>query len=249
MLLQASTKSLDFSDVFKGESKTLPVTVIPWIGTDFDIVDVESSGPEFEVEVLPAHSIRNALRNVLESARDQVVEKFGSQNPAPDTLPWIQPKEPPKDPNTDMDKARTINVKILPTASVGRHSGVIKIHTNLEKKPRLDVRVKANVVGSIKVEPQRRDVGTVFRGQSKEAVFEISLREAAAVRIDSVETSVEHLSTELSESASGSEYELKVRVRPDAPVGRLRETVTLHTTDEDRPEIELGFYARIIEKR
>ena len=245
MLLQTEPKNLNFKDVFKGESSALPVSVIPWRGTRFNITDIEPPGDYFEIEVSSEPGIGRVLKSALESARERILDRFGGQEAIADTSVKEEVKEP--DPNMDMENARTVNVMLLPTAPIGRHYGTLKIHTDLKEKPLLELRVSANVVGNIKVLPDNYNFGTVKKGESKEASFKITTRDPVAVKITDIETTSEHVSATLVDTTPGSEYELKVTIGPGAPPGRLHGNVTLHTTDEDQPELKVRFFANVTE--
>jgi hypothetical protein len=245
MLLQLEPKNLNFKEVFKGEASTLSLSVIPWRGTKFNITDVEPPTPHFEVQISPDVGIARTLKSALESAKERIMDKFSAQEAVADTMPEKPAKKP--DPNIDPENARTISVTLLPTAPIGRQYGTLKVHTDLEEKPVLDVRISASVVGNIKVEPQHFNFGNVKMGEGKETTFKITARETVVVDVTSIETSSEHVSASLVDTTPSSAYELKVSIGSGAPIGRLHGNVILHTTDRDQPELKVRFFANVVE--
>jgi hypothetical protein len=247
MLLQVRPRSLNYGDVFKGESKTMPVVVVPWEGTRFDIVDLESSKAEFQAEVAAERALGNRLKEALASARERLASRFGAHNANADTVASTPELKSEERKNQDLDtkNAKTIDVTLLPSAPLGRLRGKIKIHTDLKEKPVLEVPITANVVGNFKVQPPNQNFGRVKRGEGREAILKIHAREGTAARITRVEKDSEYISAEILDSTPSSEYELKIAVLAGAPVGYLNGTVTVHTTDEDQPKLKIKYYSNV----
>jgi hypothetical protein len=249
MLLGVDPKILDFKNVFVGESKTLPVEVSALTGLDFKILDVECSGTQFEAFVGRGSNAGYALKQILDSARQRIVDRFGSHdhpaNPAGKKRPdahahKTQAPAPARN-------IKIVTVRVLPTAQVGRHSGVLTIHTDLNEKPKLEVRIMANVEGNIIVEPKTCFLGPVKHGERGEGSFTITSRNRTPFSITEVKADRDDVTAELSVLKPGSEYKLEVGVLPNAPLGLLYATAVLQTTDKDQPELKLKFHANIVE--
>jgi len=246
VLLRVSPRSLNFGNIPRGKSKTMTASVTPWGGTDFEIVEIESPGPEFVVRVVRPTDLPHLLEKALKSAREDLIRKFGSRE-ARASLTARGPAERLEEFGADVEQARKVSVTLLPSASIGNHSGRLKIHTDLEEKPLLDVPVYAKVVGDIKVEPRSHNFGVIHRGQTKESVFTISSMQRRILRINKVDNSCEYAVVELSEVEPRTKYQLRVKILPDAPIGRLYGSATLHTNDPDQSEVRLKFYADVRE--
>ncbi len=244
MALEVRPTTVQFGEMFTGESKTLEAKVIPKRGLVFEIDSIRAPGPPFEVEVLPESSLGQSVKNALSSARDNIAERFGSHD-SPEDMKKTQ--TPAADEFVDEDRARLVRVTILPSAPVGRLNKTVKIYTNVEEKPLLELRIAANVFGNVKVEPQHHNFGSLKRGETKEAIFRITMRKAGAVRITGVETTSEYVLAEVTESVPGPGYDLTVRTSPDAPLGSLNGYVTIHTTDEEQPELTVKYFANVRE--
>jgi hypothetical protein len=177
-----------------------------------------------------------------------MVDKFGSHDRPADRGTNKRPAahehktQAPPGRNT-----KIVNVRLLPTAPVGRQSGVLTIHTDLKEKPKLEVRIIANVVGNIISEPKTCFLGPVKHGERGEGSFTITSRNRTPFSITEVRTDRDDVTAEVSVLKPGWEYELKVGVLPSAPLGLLYATAVLHTTDKDQPELKLKFHANIVE--
>ncbi|MFQ5906527.1 MAG: DUF1573 domain-containing protein, partial [bacterium] len=247
VLLRVSPRSLNFGDVPKGKSKTMTAKVTPWGGTKFEIVEIEPPGPEFEVRVVGPTDLPRLWEKALKTARENLIRKFGSREARSGLLVKDRPAKL-EEFGADVEEARTVSVTLLPSAQIGSHSGRMKIHTNLEEKPVLDVPIYAKVVGDIKVEPRSYNFGVIRRGETKESIFTISSTQRRILKIRKVENNCEHATVELSEVEPRTKYQLRVAISPDAPVGRLYGTATLHTNDPDQPEVRVRFYADVREQ-
>jgi hypothetical protein len=244
MALELDPSTVQFGEIFKGESRTLEAKVIPRRGMEFEIDSVESPGFPFEAEVLPGPGLGQAVKNAIFSAKENIAERFGSRDSSANAE---KPATPTADEYMDMEKARLISVKILPDAPVGRHSETLKIHTNVEEKPLLELRIVANVFGNIKIEPQSHNFGSFKRGEAKEAIFKITLSKTGTAKVTGVETTSEYVLAEVCQSVPGPGYDLKVRISPESPPARLNGYVTVHTTDEEQPELVVKFFANVTE--
>jgi hypothetical protein len=245
MVLSIAPRVLDFQRIFEGESKTLTVTLTPQAGIGFDITRVVSPGPEFKVFAGHWADIGFGFMKIVASAKQKIVEKFGSEHRIPQRKQLAETERPDTS-DVVARNSRMVSVRLLPTAAVGAHMGTLRIHTNLDKKPLVEVDVIAVVMGDITVQPRLRDLGVVRRGRTIEGSFRIESRDEAPFSITTVETDSEHLSTELSMLESDWAYKLKVSVLPDAPLGMFRASVTLHTTDQDQPELKVRLTANIV---
>jgi hypothetical protein len=246
MLLRASPKSLNFGEILKGKSKTMTFKLIPSAGTKFEIEKMVPPTAGYAVREVRTLAVANIWRTVVTSSRNRLVKQFGSTSARAELLER-EKRTKPKEQDEDVEGSRTISVTLLPTASTGKHSGRIEIHTNLEKKKLLGIPVWGKVVGHIMVEPQAHNFGVIKRGETREAAFKITSRKKTMFNIRRVEKTYEHVATELSEVQPGVVYELKVKIPPDIPVGRLHGTVKLYTSDPAQPEIEIAFFGKVID--
>jgi hypothetical protein len=241
MILRPSPRSLNFGEVELGTSKTKTVTVTPWSGVEFQIREIVPPGEYFRaLEVRPA----NTWIRFVQTVRDRMVMKFGSDE-SKSELETRSKGIDLEELGAGVENSKTVAVTILPTAPVGRHVGSLKIVTDVEERPSVDVWVYASVVGDLEVTPKNHNFGDIRRGEREETSFTIYNRGKRAIEITGVESSSRYTRVELTEVAPGREYRIRLRLLPDVPLGKLRGTVTAATTDKDEPTVEFSFYGSV----
>lgn len=243
-LLWTSPGSLSFGKVYRGKSKTLTFKVIPWGDTEFEIERIEVPTDDFEAHVVKSSGLATVWRLALRSTKDGLVKKFGSKREdeaGPENNPDIRPEEA----RGDTLRAVTVAVTVRPTASIGRRSGKVKIHTNLEEMRVLQVLAFVDVVGHISVDPPAHNFGVIRTGEKKKVTLAITSNDKTTFKITRVENGCEQVSVSLTEVQPGARYELTVETKPDAPVGRLRGTVKLYTDDPNQPEMKVKLYGKV----
>jgi len=220
--------------------------LVPSAGTEFEIEKMIPPTADYAVREVRTQAVADVWGAVVTTSKNHLVKKFGSMSARAELLER-EKRTKPEEPDEDVEGSRTISVTLLPTASIGKHSGRIEIYTNLEKKKLLGIPVWGEVVGHIVVEPQTHNFGLIKRGETGEVAFKITSRKRTMFNIRRVESTYEHVSTELSEVQPGVEYKLRVKIPTDIPVGRLHGTIKLHTSDPGQPEIEIAFFGKVID--
>ena len=241
LYVRASPRTLSFGDVPRGESKTMTVTLTPWEGTEFEILNVEPPSKYFMTQ---RSSGADSWKKFFKSVGERLERKFGhdynKSRSEIDGPPITGRPEGPDEENTSI-----ISVTLLPTAPVGQHSGHLKIYTDVKERPVIEVALHAKVVGDLIAAPRHRNLGSIKRGESKEAVFNISSRANRGFRVTGVECNSEHATVEHTQVPGRHEHQIRVTISPDAPVGQLHGTVTVSTDDEDEPKLEMIFYGKV----
>ena len=178
------------------------------------------------------------------SVRDRMVMKFGSLESRTE-LEARSRRINLEELGANVENSKTVAVTVLPTAPVGRHMGNMKILTDVEEKPSVDVWVYASVAGDLEVTPKSHNFGDLRKGVPEETSFAIRSKGDRAFEITGVKTSCEYTRVELTEVVPGREYRVRLRVLPDVPLGKLRGTVTAVTTDRNEPRVEFSFYGSV----
>jgi hypothetical protein len=242
VVLRVDPKNINFGEVPAGEKRRMTITLAPGTSSRFDILDMELPGEYFEVRQAKAIDI---LRRTWGLIRERAVRRFASIETKA-ALGIMVGNKYGKSLSAGEGKSRSIAVTLLPTAPIGRHVGRLKIKTDLEAKPSVEVAVYADVVGDLKAVPQYHSFGSIPRGEREEAVFRVVSRSGRRFRVSGATCTSAHASAEAREVTPGAEYEVRLRVSPKAPVGQLHGTVVVRTTDKVQPEIDLKFYARVV---
>jgi len=104
---------------------------------------------------------------------------------------------------------------------------VTRVELNLDVQPVLEVL------------PKRLLRFRAVQGTGSEQVVELRTADSGPFEVTAVETSAPHLSASAQAVSPGS-YRLTVALAADAPVGMLRETVTVHTTLPTLPTVTIN---------
>lgn len=101
------------------------------------------------------------------------------------------------------------------------------------------VELTLDVQPILEVLPKRLVRFRVVQGNRSEQMVELRTADSGPFEVTAVETSAPHLSASAQAVSPGS-YRLTVALTADAPVGMLRETVTVHTTLPTLPTVTIN---------
>lgn len=102
------------------------------------------------------------------------------------------------------------------------------------------LRVGATIPEDLAMSPGFVDFGFVAPGGVKDAVLAIERRGVTGFRVTRMVSAYRHIEAELREVAREGDvvrYELRARLKPDAPIGPIRAEIRLHTNDPSRDAI------------
>jgi uncharacterized protein DUF1573 len=99
--------------------------------------------------------------------------------------------------------------------------------------------LRGTVVAPIEFVPLRGFFVSAPRGEPKEASIEIIVNESEPLQIVRVESPSAQFTTELETITEGKHFRLTLKMNPYAPPGRANETITLVTSSNDHPFIEI----------
>ena len=127
----------------------------------------------------------------------------------------------------------------------GEISSFVTVETSDTLKSEIRVPVTASLLGDIVVEPGVIAFGPTLPGKYLQQTVKVSSPRNAKFKIASVASSLKQLEFEVVD-LGGSSYELKIKVKDDAPAGRVMGSITVTT---DRPgeaqlEIKVAGYVR-----
>ena len=130
-----------------------------------------------------------------------------------------------------------LDVAVADDAPLGRSAGWIEVFLNGETEPCSRVRVTAYLVGDIDVEPRRltfrfkpgtdADLGTINATSGTGKTF----------RVFEVESDTPVIETELLPVEEGKQYSVVAHLSSEAPAGRVRGNITIHTDDAEQRKI------------
>jgi len=146
---------------------------------------------------------------------------------------------------TGRNTGHQIDVILRADAPVGRFSDVITLHTNLRKRPRIDVPLYGAVLGRIRVKPQMLSFGTLRKGGIVANRLEIVSADHNGFDVVRVVPSPPFISAEVTRADGGKLYEITLKVDENAPVGRVAGEIHIFTDDPDESLIKVPVYGRI----
>ncbi len=125
----------------------------------------------------------------------------------------------------DKDTQQFVRVTLLPNKDARRYNGSITLLTNIHRKPAISVPVRARFVG---IECVISPPVIVFRELPPGAfVGSISVLGQSGLRIASVESDSQYLTTEVSADKKLGKHALKIALTPDTPSGEFSARLTL----------------------
>ncbi len=128
-------------------------------------------------------------------------------------------------------------VTLRPGLPVGAFEGSVTIVSNHPKEPRLQIPVVAMIKGDIEVSPEALFLGFAQEGQMLSKSVTLRACTPRVFAIESVCTSRDLFSVEISPKAGGSEYVATVSLKETAPAGLIKGELHFHTDSPLRPTV------------
>jgi hypothetical protein len=138
-----------------------------------------------------------------------------------------------------------LEVTLSREAEIGNLYGSIRLHTNNPKNSIVSVPVQAYIIGEITLRPQVFGFGTVKKGATESREITVTKSREKTLAILKVESDLPWLLTDVKVLEKGSKYEITAKVGPDAPEGRVRGKVTIHTNNQKQPVLTALVFAYV----
>jgi hypothetical protein len=142
-------------------------------------------------------------------------------------------------------KGFEIDVVLRPDAPVGQLVEVMTLHTNLKKRPRIDVPIYGNVIGRIRVKPQMVSLGTLKKGSFAPCKIEVTCVDHEKYDILKVISDPPIFSSKVSRVKNNGEFEIVLKVDEGVPAGRVAGEIHIYTDDTDQSLIKVPVYGLI----
>lgn len=140
-----------------------------------------------------------------------------------------------------------VDVVLKPGAPVGQFEEVITLHTNLRKRRRIDVPVRGNIVGRIRVKPSVVSFGMQKKGSLGARKVEIKSVDQAEFNLLKVTSEPSFILARVRPPKSSGTFSVILRIDENAPAGKLRGEIAIHTDDPDQPVIKVPVHGLIAE--
>lgn len=204
--------------------------------------------------VIKAHvkkdiNIPNSIQfgNVERNSRAEQVLDISSEAGIPFQIvkvegdaPFIKASFESATPKPGEGVAYKVRVALTGEAPPGPISNRLRIYTNNEKKPVLEVPIYAKVQGYLKLSSESLHFGTFAPGQAKEIVLTVTAPEGHPIEVTSVKSSVPDVTATLKTLQEGHSYEVHCAVSPAKTTGRLTGKLIIETNDPNEARRELS---------
>lgn len=141
-----------------------------------------------------------------------------------------------------------LQVAIGPDVPAGRLYETVRVHTRSKKCPTIDIPVVGIIEGEIKVAPPMFSFGSVQQGTIASRKLRVTKAREPNLRLEKVVSSLGFVETEVKEIVKGRSYGVNVKLRPDAPVGRIAGKIDIYTNSPEQPKITVSFTGAVRQK-
>lgn len=139
-------------------------------------------------------------------------------------------------------------MQLLPTLPIGQFSHNILINYTYNKKPAIySITVFGEVIGELKVSPNRLFLGSIKNFNSFSKTITISSRNTQPFQVTNVGSKTKGLTLALKENEKKTQYKVKVSISPDTKPGELQGEIVIHTSSSVQPTIRVPFFGIIVE--
>lgn len=142
-------------------------------------------------------------------------------------------------PKAGEGNAYKIRVGFTSDVPPGTVSNRLRIFTNNEKKPVLEVPIYAKVQGNLKLSSESLNFGTFAPGQAQELVLTVTAPESHPITVTAVKSSTPEVVTTLKTIQEGRTYEVHCAVSAAKTTGRVNGKLVIETSDKDESRREL----------
>jgi hypothetical protein len=131
---------------------------------------------------------------------------------------------------------------------IGQRSSTLTVVIDKPYYAEVYLTISGNIHGDVDFQPGSVAFGDVEMGRSAQQQVMVNYRGRAAWQIRDVRSASEHLEVELSDpirQLGMTSYRMTVRLKPDTPPGMIQEELTLVTTDQRMPTVQLAVEGRV----
>jgi len=143
----------------------------------------------------------------------------------------------------------SLEVTVGANAAIGTLNGKVNVRTTSKKWPVIVVPVTGVIEGEIKVTPLAFSFLQVQQGMSPSRRIRVTKAREPNLRVEKVVSTLDSLEIELKEIVKGQNYELNVRLKPDAPAGRISGKIHIYTNSLEQPKLTVAVYGLVRPKR
>ena len=131
------------------------------------------------------------------------------------------------------------------TGFQGAKVKTVRIYTNDPRQSSLVLSLKGTVQSEIEIQPMRLFFGDVSKGEQRSMSAEVITAPGSDFKILEVNSRSQFIDARLEEGKAGSNPKIVATIRPQAPVGVLRERIVVRTSSSKAAVLNLPVFARI----
>ncbi|RLC24182.1 MAG: hypothetical protein DRH21_05900 [Deltaproteobacteria bacterium] len=147
------------------------------------------------------------------------------------------------------ENSRGINIDITlkSEAPVGELSEVITLHTNIKRRPRIDVPVWANILGRLQVQPKILSLRAISKGGKISQSITVSSSDGKKFHVLKANCDLPFIHLQSSVDKKNNIVKISGTIDKVSPAGRLSGHIDIYTDDLDQSVIHVPVYG-VIEK-
>jgi len=138
-----------------------------------------------------------------------------------------------------------IDISLKSEAQVGPLNEVITLHTNLKRRPRIDVPVWANILGRIQVQPEILSLGTISKGRKISQSITVSSNDGKKFHVLKITCDLPFIQLQSSFDKKNNVVKISGTIDKVSPAGRLSGRIDIYTDDPDQRVIHVPVYGVI----
>ena len=138
-----------------------------------------------------------------------------------------------------------IDITLEPEAPVGALNEVITLHTNLKRRPRIDVPVWANILGRIQLQPKILSLGPISKGGKISQSITVSSRDGKKFHVLKATCNLPFIHLQSSVDKKNNVVKISATIDKVSPAGRLSGRIDIYTDDQDQSVIYVPIYGVI----
>lgn len=130
----------------------------------------------------------------------------------------------------------------------GNQETTITVHSNDPGEPEIDLAIRGTIKRDVAVVPQGINFGDIEKGRTVAGTVRVLQLSENKLVLKRIEANEEYLTVSMSrfreENSRG--INIDIALKPDVPVGRFSEVITLHTNVKRRPRIDVPVWANVL---
>ena len=138
-----------------------------------------------------------------------------------------------------------IDITLEPEAPVGALNEVITLHTNLKRRPRIDVPVWANILGRIQVQPKILSLGTISKGGKISQPITVSSSDGKRFHVLKITCDLPFIHLQSSVDKKNNVVKISGTIDKVSPAGRLSGRIDIYTDEPDQSVVHMPVYGVI----